>query len=220
MNNEKETSAEKVGRREARASASAKTQRMVTLAILSAIVIILQAAVVIPLGPFTITLTLVPIIIGAIMYGYVGGGILGGLFGVVVSIQVVTGAAGAFSTAMLEFAPAATIIICIAKGLLAGLAAALFFKIFSKIKFYGGVLAAAIIAPIVNTGIFSIACLTIFRGLVEGALGTSGNLFMAFLTTFIGLNFLVEFAINVLLSPVMVRILRAVGVNTDDDDRK
>lgn len=154
------------------------------------------------------------------MYGYVGGGILGGLFGVVVSIQVVTGAAGAFSTAMLEFAPAATIIICIAKGLLAGLAAALFFKIFSKIKFYGGVLAAAIIAPIVNTGIFSIACLTIFRGLVEGALGTFGNLFMAFLTTFIGLNFLVEFAINVLLSPVVVRILRAVGVNTDDDDRK
>ena len=45
------------------------TQRLAVLAVLTAIVIILQAAVVIPLGPFTVTLTMLPIIIGAIMYG-------------------------------------------------------------------------------------------------------------------------------------------------------
>lgn len=190
---------------------NSNTKRLTTLAILAAIVIILQFAVVIPLGPFTVTLTLVPIIVGAILYGPTGGAILGAIFGIVVSIQVITGAAGAFSTMMLEQTAIGTLGICILKGLLAGLVAGLLFNIFSKKSYYVGCIAAAVIAPIVNTGIFSIACLTIFKGLVVGALGTEAGLLVAFLTVFIGVNFLVEFAVNVLLAPVVVRILHAVN---------
>ena len=186
------------------------TQRLAVLAVLTAIVIILQAAVVIPLGPFTVTLTMLPIIIGAIMYGPLGGAVLGTGFGVVVSIQVLTGAAGAFSTAMLEYQPAATILICLLKGIAAGLAAGAFFRLFRKASFYLGVVMAAVIAPVVNTGIFSVGCLTIFRSLIQDALGTGSNLLLVFLTTFIGLNFLVEFGINVALTPVVMRIFRAV----------
>ena len=186
------------------------TQRLAVLAVLTAIVIILQVAVVIPLGPFTVTLTMLPIIIGAILYGPMGGAILGAAFGIVDSIQVVTGAAGAFSTAMLEFQPAATILVCLLKGIAAGAAAGAFFRLFRRRSFYLGVVMAAVIAPVINTGIFSIACLTIFRSLIENALGTSGNLLFVFLTTFIGLNFLVEFGVNVALTPVVMRILRAV----------
>ena len=186
------------------------TQRLAILAVLTAIVIILQVAVVIPLGPFTVTLTMLPIIIGAILYGPVGGAALGAAFGIVVSIQVVTGAAGAFSTAMLEFQPAATILVCLLKGIAAGAAAGAFFRLFRRRSFYLGVVMAAVIAPIINTGIFSAACLTIFRSLIENALGTSGNLLLVFLTTFIGLNFLVEFGVNVALTPIVMRILRAV----------
>lgn len=186
------------------------TQRLAVLAVLTAIVIILQVAVVIPLGPFTVTLTMLPIIIGAILYGPLGGAILGAAFGIVVSIQVVTGAAGAFSTAMLEFQPAATILVCLLKGIAAGAAAGAFFRLFRRRSFYLGVVMAAVIAPVINTGIFSVACLTIFRSLIENALGTSGNLLFVFLTTFIGLNFLVEFGVNVALTPVVMRILRAV----------
>ncbi|MDD6685169.1 MAG: ECF transporter S component [Lachnospiraceae bacterium] len=186
------------------------TQRLAVLAVLTAIVIILQAAVVIPLGPFTVTLTMLPIIIGAIMYGPLGGAVLGTVFGVVVSIQVLTGAAGAFSTAMLEYQPAATILICLLKGIAAGLAAGAFFRLFRKASFYLGVIMAAVIAPVVNTGIFSVGCLTIFRSLIQDALGTGSNLLLVFLTTFIGLNFLVEFGINVALTPVVMRIFRAV----------
>lgn len=186
------------------------TQRLAILAVLTAIVIILQVAVVIPLGPFTVTLTMLPIIIGAILYGPVGGAALGAAFGIVVSIQVVTGAAGAFSTAMLEFQPAATILVCLLKGIAAGAAAGAFFRLFRRRSFYLGVVMAAVIAPIINTGIFSVTCLTIFRSLIENALGTSGNLLLVFLTTFIGLNFLVEFGVNVALTPIVMRILRAV----------
>ncbi len=188
------------------------TQRLAVLAVLTAIVIILQVAVVIPLGPFTVTLTMLPIIIGAILYGPMGGAILGAAFGIVVSIQVVTGAAGAFSTAMLEFQPAATILVCLLKGIAAGAAAGAFFRLFRRRSFYLGVVMAAVIAPVINTGIFSVACLTIFRSLIENALGTSGNLLFVFLTTFIGLNFLVEFGVNVALTPVVMRILRAVKI--------
>ncbi len=186
------------------------TQKLAVLAVLTAIVIILQAAVVIPLGPFTVTLTMLPIIIGAIMYGPLGGAVLGTVFGAVVSIQVLTGAAGAFSTAMLEYQPAATILICLLKGIAAGLAAGAFFRLFRKVSFYFGVVMAAVIAPVVNTGIFSVGCLTIFRSLIQDALGTGSNLLLVFLTTFIGLNFLVEFGINVALTPVVMRIFRAV----------
>ncbi|MCC6094958.1 MAG: ECF transporter S component [Eubacterium sp.] len=187
-----------------------KVQRMTTMAILAAIVIVLQVAVSVPLGPFTITLTLVPIIIGAILDGPAGGAFLGTVFGIVVSIQVITGAAGAFSTMMLEYQPVLTILTCILKGTCAGLVSGLFFRIFSRFKYYMGVLMAAIIAPIVNTGIFSVAALTIFRSLIVSALGTSQNLLGVFLTTFIGLNFLVEFSVNVALTPVVIRILKAV----------
>lgn len=190
--------------------AMSKVQRMTMLAILAAIVIVLQVAVSIPLGPFTITLTLVPIIIGAILDGPAGGAFLGAVFGAVVSIQVITGAAGAFSTMMLEYQPVATILVCLLKGTLAGLVSGLFFRLFSRIHYYSGVLLAAIIAPIVNTGIFSVAALTIFRRLIAGALGTDQNLLGVFLTTFIGLNFVVEFAINVALTPVIIRIVRIV----------
>lgn len=194
-------------------NSNANTKRLVTLGILAAIVIILQFAVSIPLGPFTVTLTLVPIIIGAILYGPAGGAVLGAIFGIVVSIQVLTGAAGAFSTMMLEQTAIGTLGICILKGLLAGLVAGLLFKAISQKSYYGGVMAAAIAAPIVNTGIFSIACLTLFKGLVVGALGTEAGLLVAFLTAFIGVNFLVEFLVNVLLVPIIVRILKAVNKN-------
>ncbi len=191
-------------------STKARTQRMVSLAVLAAIVIILAVAVAIPLGPLTITLTMVPIIIGAILYGPAGGAFLGLVFGIVVTIQVITGAAGAFSTELLTLNPAATILVVLLKGTAAGFLAGIFFKVFGKFNFYLGVVMAAIIAPITNTGIFSIACLTIFRSLVVSMLGSDTGVFMAFITAFVGVNFLVEFTINVALTPVVVRIIRIV----------
>ena len=67
------------------------TQKLAGTAVLVAIIIILQVAFgAIQIGPFTITLTMVPIIIGAILYGPYTGALLGAVFGVVVCIQVVS----------------------------------------------------------------------------------------------------------------------------------
>ena len=70
-----------------------KTQRMVGLAIFTAIIIVLQlVSTFIKFGPFSITLAMIPIVVGAAVYGAGAGAYLGGVFSVVVLICCVTGA--------------------------------------------------------------------------------------------------------------------------------
>ena len=64
-----------------------KTRRMTGLAILSAIVVVLQIlSNFVKFGPVSITLSLAPIIIGAAIYGTGAGAILGFVFGSILCI--------------------------------------------------------------------------------------------------------------------------------------
>ena len=189
-------------------------KKLVGTAILAATVIVLQTLVVIPLGPFTITLTLIPIMLGAILFGAPCGAILGGVFGVTVSIQVVTGAAGPLSFAMFEQKPVITIAVCLLKGILAGLCSGLVFKAFEKMK-QGklGVILSAAVCPIVNTGLFVSALFVFYYNLMsESAIANDfANAVTFIFIGIVGLNFVVEFAINVLLIPAVLRVIRVVG---------
>jgi uncharacterized membrane protein len=190
-----------------------KIQRLVGLAILAALVIVLQNFVVIPLGMFTVTLTLVPIMIGAILFGPSGGAFLGAVFGAVVSVQVVTGAAGLYPTLMLQHTPVVTILICMLKGTLAGLVSGLLYKPFAKgSKKLLGTILSAVSCPIVNTGIFSLGLAVFYSALVQAWTLENGyaNAFTFIMFFMIGLNFVVEFAINVLLIPVVLRVIDIV----------
>ena len=70
------------------------------------------------------------------------------------------------------------------------------------------VIAAAIVCPVVNTGLFFLGCRLFFwEAMME--LG-SGNAFMYVITTMIGFNFIAELVVNVVAAPVILRILRAV----------
>ena len=62
-------------------SSLTKTQRMVGLAIFTAVIIVLQlVATFVKVGPISITLTVVPIVVGAAVYGKGAGAYLGGVF--------------------------------------------------------------------------------------------------------------------------------------------
>ncbi len=186
-------------------------EKLVGTALLAAIVIVLQLFVVIPLGAYTITLTLIPIVIGAVLYGKWAGAFLGGVFGGVVSIQVITGAAGAMSSQMLLMAPLVTIAICMIKGVAAGFIAGWIYELLSK-KNTLGVITAAVACPLVNTGIFVAALFVFYYDLIV-AYAADNAYADAFAFVFIGVvgaNFLVEFLINVALIPIILRILRAV----------
>ena len=100
--------------------ASAKTQRLTGLALMTGIIIVLQiVASFIKFGPFTITLALAPIIIGAALYGAGAGAYLGGVFGVVVFIACVAGW-DMGGNILFTARPLVTLILCVVKGALAG----------------------------------------------------------------------------------------------------
>ena len=180
-----------------------KTKTMVGVGLLTAIVVVLQAmAVGIRFGVFNISLVLVPIVVGAALYGYKAGAWLGFVF----SIVVLFTDAGAF----LAVSVPGTIITVVLKGTLAGLAAGLVYKLLEKINRYVAVLAAAIVCPIVNTGIFLLGCLVFFLETINGWGVAAGfdNVGAYLIFGMVGVNFLVEMGVNIVLSSVIVRLIR------------
>lgn len=183
-----------------------KTRRMAGLSILTALVIVLQfIAEYIVISGVPITLTLVPIVVGSALYGVRGGAWLGGVFGVVVCLMSIVGIdkTGAILWPMNPFA---TTLICVGKGLLAGLAAAAAYKLVSKKSGIGGVFAAAIVSPIVNTGLFIAGVLVFFRSTLEVWAG-GANLVYFIIFGLCGINFLIEMALNLVLSSIIERII-------------
>ena len=67
-------------------------------------------------------------------------------------------------------------------------------------------MAAAIVCPLVNSGIFLIGCLLFFRQAVVD-LGGGGNILGFVVLTLIGGNFLFEELFNIVLGPVILRII-------------
>ena len=188
--------------------ASAKTQRLTGLALMTGIIIVLQiVASFIKFGPFTITLALAPIIIGAALYGAGAGAYLGGVFGVVVFIACVAGW-DMGGNILFTARPLVTLILCVVKGALAGLAAGAVYRALAQRSPMAGSILAGIMCPVVNTGIFCLGLVGFYYDtLVAWAGGTA--LVYYVITVLVGLNFLLEMAINLVLSSVIVRVVKA-----------
>ena len=191
-----------------------KTLRLVQLGLLSGLIILLQTVFVIPLpGSLTLSLVLVPIVVGAVLYGPGAGTLLGGVFGVLVAWMAVQGQLGLLTNMMVAYNPVLTVAICVLKGVAAGLAAGLIAKAFRKRHFVGILLAAAA-APIVNTGIFVVGMLTVFKGVMmdfagQIGMGDTSALYFA-IVVLVGVNFIIEFGANLVLSPAIASIVNAV----------
>lgn len=189
---------------------SKKIRTLVGMGILTAIVVVLQAvASTIKLGPFSITLCLAPIIIGSALYGWKSGTWLGFVFGIMV---LITGDAAAF----LAINVPGTIITVLLKGCCAGLAASAVYKLLEKKGSMPAVLAAGIACPVANTSVFLLGCLVFFLDTVKqwGAAAGYENVGAYFLFGFVGLNFMVELAVNLVLSSAIVRILQIIQKST------
>lgn len=185
------------------ASTKNKTMMLTTMGLLTAIVVVLQAmAIAIRFGVFNITLVLVPIVVGAALYGWKAGAWLGFVFGVVVLFTD----AGAF----LAINVPGTIITVLLKGTLAGAAAGLIYSLLSRKNDILGVIGAGIVSPMVNTGIFLLGCLVFFYDTIAQWAAGAGfeNIGVYMVTAFVGLNFVVELAINLVLSSAIVLILK------------
>ncbi len=193
------------------------TRRMTGMAILTAIVIVLQLlGSFIRFGTFSISLVLIPIVVGAALYGAYAGAWLGFVFSVVVLIMD--------SAAFLAVNPAGTIVTVLVKGTLAGYLAGLVYQLLSKTGIFLvieandkavwrtdlGVAAAAVICPIVNTGLFLLGCVLFFLPTINEWATAAGysnaGKFMIFVL--VGGNFLFELLFNIIFSPLIVRLIK------------
>ena len=179
------------------------TETLVLAALMTALVVILQfMGAIVRLGPFQCSLVLMPIVIGAAMCGPKISAWLGFVFGMVVLLN---GDAAAFLTVN----AIGTVITVLTKGTLCGLCAGLVYNLLKEKNKYLAVLAAAIVCPIVNTGVFLIGCFLFFFKTVESwglAMGFENTIEYMFLGL-VGGNFLFEMITNIVLCPAIVRVL-------------
>ena len=186
------------------------TGRLVTLAIFTAIVAVLQLmGVAIRFGTFAVSMVGVPVILGAALMGPSAGAWLGLVFGVTV---LISGDAALFLT----WDPPATIVIVLLKGTLAGLTAGLFYRLLEKRNGFLAVLAAAVAYPLVNTGVFFLGCMLFFlEDCIQFAagLGITGSGAMIVMTVFIGFNFFFELGLDLVLSGAVSRLIQ-IGKRT------
>jgi len=187
-----------------------RTKRIVGLAILSAIIIVLQIiCTFIKFGPVNITLALAPIIIGAAIYGVWSGAFLGAVLGVVVLIAGLFSWDGGFTMMLFSIHPVVTALMCILKTTFAGLLAGLVYKAIEKKNATVAVFTAGVVCPVVNTGTFILGMFVFFidtlKGFAEGQ-----NLLWYSITGFAGINFVVELVVNMLLATAISQIIRVV----------
>lgn len=181
---------------------SEKVITIVGLGLLTAIVVVLQAlASTIPIGVFNITLCLAPIIVGAALFGWKAGAWLGFVFGVVVLFTN----AGPF----LAISIPGTIITCILKGALAGLISGIVYRAVVKKNEIAAVVVAGIVSPVVNTGVFLIGTFLFFLDTIKKwAAEAQLDVGTYIVTAFVGMNFVIELAINLVLASAIVLIVK------------
>ncbi|MDY5983578.1 MAG: hypothetical protein SPJ17_07750 [Anaeroplasma sp.] len=188
-------------------------KRMVGLATLCAITFVLQFWIAgilpkLPIGGGTaINLALIPVVVGAILYGPVGG-LMVGLFLGAVTLLPGQGAEGFYVNWYMTIL---AIVLCLAKAGLAGFLSGLAFKLLFKKNYYVAIYATAIVAPIVNTGIF----LLLYGVLIYIMTGSAYGPTFAATATAVWIMFLVELSVNILFAPALATLTKILTRNYD-----
>ncbi len=181
------------------------TQQIVGTGLLLALEIIFQIiGNYLQIGPVSINLSLVTVVLAAVLYGPLSGAVLGFFNGLIVLMSPST---------IAIFMPSSlfgTILACLSKCTIAGLVAGFVFKLFKNKNNLIGLILASFLVPVINTGIFSVLAIVFFRPFLESGVGEQFPNIGAFLIFgVIGINFLVEIASTTIIStPVGMILLR------------
>lgn len=188
-----------------------KIKRMAAVALLMALVVVMQfvSGLIPPVSGFSISLVLIPVVLGSALYGPGVGALLGGSFGTIVYINCVTGAdvGGAM---VLQANPVLCFLVVMGKGILAGAASGWVYRLLKGKNSYVAMLCAAVVCPVVNTGVFIACMLTFFKDVLSAWAG-GGDLVAYILTGLVLANFVPELVINVVFSPAGQRVTHFVN---------
>lgn len=179
-----------------------KTRKLVMIAILATVLIVLAELQNFIPNVVPVNLGLIPIVVGACIYGPIVGLGLGLLDGVLIILAPATLAS------FFQFNPFMTIVVCLLKTGAAGYLAGVMYLVLRKVNKNVACIVASLITPVINTGIFLCFALIFFQDLyltwmTDSTQSVIKYIIAGTLTT----NFLLEFVINLVLSPTIARII-------------
>ena len=187
------------------ANSQGKTRRLAGLALFTALIVILQLlGNFIRFGPVSVSLVALPIAVGAAVYGGAAGLWLGFVFGMVV---LLSGDAAAF----FAFSVPGTLLTVLVKGIACGGLAGFVYAWLAQKNRTLAAVTAAIVCPVANTGVFLLGCRIFFLPMLADmaqSLGFGDNVGRFMIIGLVGVNFLAELGINIVLSPVILRLIR------------
>ena len=191
-----------------------KTKRLAVLGLFTALVCVISFLPVRTLG-LEITLSMVPVAVGACLYGPSAGAILGGVFGVVSFIQCF--GYSPFGAALLGMNPLYTFMVCVPTRILAGWLAGLAAKAVGKLS-KNNIWSMAVgsgLAPVFNTLFFMSTLSAFFYGTeyIQGFASLLGSTnVVTFILLFVGINGLVEIIAGFILAlPLAKALSKAIG---------
>ena len=186
-------------------------RQMVTTAMLCAILLIMSYTPLgyLNIGPLAISFNMIPVAIGAIALGPVGGMILGGVFGITSFLQCLgIGGTSAMGVILFEINPFFAFVQRFVPRLLAGLLAALVYKGAKKItNSTFACFATGFSAALLNTVLFMGALVLLFGNTdyVQGLM--NGRNVIVFICAFVGVNAVVEMVAASVVVGVVGKVL-------------
>ena len=188
-----------------------KTQKLTISAIFAAIIAVISFLPLKTAG-LEITLSMVPIAVGAICFGPVVGLSLGTVFGAVSFLQCVIGFSP-FGAALLSINPWLTFLVCVPTRMLAGFLCGVIFKAVRRLSEKVAYVTASLAAPLMNTVLFMGTLVAFFynTNLIQDFAKrlNAANPFM-FILLFVGINGLVELLVGFLLAvPCSIAVNKA-----------
>lgn len=187
-------------------------RNIATFGVLVALMVVLQLfASAIPMFGVTLNFSLIPIVLGAIFFGSIGGGLMGFISGVITFITCAVMGREPFTLFLFQANPVMLTIVCIGKTTFAGVLSGLAYFFVSKKSKIAASYVAAILLPIVNTGLYLVGLIAM-KGDVAEYLGVEASAGAVFIAVFviIWLNFVLEIVINALFAPAIATVARSV----------
>lgn len=183
-------------------------------AVLLALVIVLQVwGSTIKIGATSISLVLIPIVLGGLVLGPLAGAALGFAFGLITLIAGIIGA-DPFTLILFQAHPVLTAALCLVKGTAAGFVSALLYRAIKRKNEYEAVFAASASAPVVNTGLFVLGALLMTDTLRANFVSDGTTVIYFLVIVCAGWNFLLEFCLNIVVTPALYRLQKIFRKST------
>ena len=188
------------------------TKNVVSLAVLVALLVVLNLLSTVFKVITNVNLTLIPIVLGALILGVRGGVSLGLISGLMTFVFGVVGV-DPFTNILFVNSPVLTFLTCVVKITVAGGLAGWIYEIISKKNKYVATFVASALVPIVNTIIFILGGLAMYNTIASNF---SEDVLYFLVIACAGINFLIELGINLLVAPAIFSVVKVIDKTSGD----